>query len=211
MAMNHPYPGNKAVPRQPFQQRAKDRFEHVIEEAQVLLLEQGIAGFSIPALAERLGYVRGTIYNLFPTPNALLNELVQRYLGELETALVAEGGRLIDRPWQETLRGISVIAANFYNSRPVARMLLLGAPVSDESYRAFELTIQHLGGLANQLLVQRGLELPPAPPDIAMLAVELGTTCFRVSVLMHGEITAAYQEEARRVMVAYLSEFLGPK
>src|SRR5215469_7703311 len=90
---------SQAFPRQPLQQRAKDRFERVVEGARELLLEQGLSGFSIPELATRLGYSRATIYNFFPTPYTIFNELTRRYLIELEQQLIGHSEALLHLPW----------------------------------------------------------------------------------------------------------------
>ena len=192
-------------PRQPLQQRAKDRFERVVEGARELLLECGLSGFSIPELATRLGYSRATIYNFFPTPYTIFNELTRRYLTELEQMLYRGAQGLLQVSWQEGARGMAAFAAQFYNANPVARLLILGGPITDESYRAQELMIQRLGQLVQEVFTQRGIALPSSPPDVSLLAVEIGTTCFRVSFFLHGEITPQYQEEAGKAMIAYLS------
>jgi AcrR family transcriptional regulator len=194
-------------PRQPLQQRAKDRFERVVDGARELLLESGLSGFSIPELATRLGYSRATIYNFFPTPYTIFNELTRRYLTELEQALYRGAQGLLQVSWQEGAKGMAAFASQFYNANPVARLLILGGPITDESYRAQELMIQRLGQLVQQVFTQRGIKLPAAPPDVSLLAVEIGTTCYRVSFFLHGEITPEYQEEAGKAMIAYLSRY----
>lgn len=197
-----------ALPRRPLQQRAKERFERVLEEAELLLLEQGLGGFSIPLLAERLGYPRATIYKFFPTPYAVFNELLRRYLAKLEESLALEAGPVLAQgvPWREAARVLVTHAAKFHNTNPVARLLILGGPVSDESYRAQEITIQHLGALTRRLFAAAGISLP-AEPDVATLAIDIGTTCFRHSVFLHGEITPGYRDEAVYAMVAYLLRY----
>ncbi len=199
-----------ALPRQPLQQRAKERFERVLEEAEALLLQQGLAGFSIPVLAQRLDYPRASIYKFFPTPYAVFNELLRRYLERLEQALYRNSAPLIGRlSWREAATALVTDAAEFHNANPVARLLILGGPVSDESYRAQEITIQHLGGLTRRLFATTGVLLPQQP-DVATLAVDIGTTCFRHSVFLHGEITPAYRDEAAYAMVSYLSRYADP-
>jgi AcrR family transcriptional regulator len=194
-------------PRQPLQQRAKDRFERVVDGARELLLESGLSGFSIPELAARLGYSRATIYNFFPTPYTIFNELTRRYLTELEQMLYRGAEGLQQASWQTGARAMAAFAARFYNANPVARLLILGGPITDESYRAQELMIQRLGQLVQQVFTQRGIKLPASPPDVSLLTVEIGTTCFRVSFFLHGEITPQYEEEAGKAMIAYLSGY----
>ena len=198
----------KAFPRRPTQQRAKDRFEHVLEAAQDLLRDRGLAGFSIPELAVRLGYSRATIYNFFPTPYSIFNELTRRYLTQLEALLADRAEQLPGLPWQDRARAMTACAADFYNRNPVACLLILGGPTTHDSYRAQELMIQRLGLMVQTLLAQHGFTLPPPPPNISFLAVEMGTTCYRVSFFLHGRITPEYAEEAAGAMIAYLSRYV---
>ncbi len=200
----------RALARQPQQLRSRERFDLVLDRARQILRRDGLSGFSIPVLAERLGFNRASIYKFFPTPYAVLNELVRRALEQLDARLTARAGQLVDRPWPEALRAVTFEAAAFYNDDPVARLLILGGPVTDDSYRVQELAIRKLGGLTRALLESRGIQLPRSRPDAAMLLVDIGTTCFRVSQFLHGEITREYREEAVLAMQAYLVRHVGP-
>lgn len=199
---------DKALARQPLQERAKMRFERVLETAETLLLESGLGGFSIPTLAERLEWPRATIYKFFPTPYAIFNELVRRDLQKLEDALFEQAARLpASTGWEEGVSIIVTRATQFYNQNPVAQLLILGGPVSDDSYRAQELTIQRLGALGRNLLSNLGVSMPLSNPDVASLAIDIGATCFRHSVFLHGRITPAYRDEAIHAMSAYLQRY----
>jgi AcrR family transcriptional regulator len=180
----------------------------VLEEAAALLAEAGLAGFSIPAVAERLGYTRASIYKFFPTPYAVLNELIRRHFVGLEDRLVATAARLATLPWEEVVRVIVREAAAYHNAHPVGMMLSLGGAVTDESYRSYALTVEHLGTLASSLLRMRGVEVASARLDLGALAVDLGTTCFRHGYLKHGRITPEYREAAAAVMIGFISGHL---
>lgn len=195
------------VARQPQQQRARERFEKVLGEAEKLLVEKGMEGFSIPELASRLEMTRASIYKFFPTPYAVLNELTERHLAQLESALGAAAPRLIPAPWSEAINELVSAGASFYNSNPVASILILGGSTTNESYRALQMTIDRLGEYGRTLLEARGMELPESPPDVAVLAAEIVTTTFRLSYYLHGEITEAYRDEAAYAMEAYLSRY----
>jgi AcrR family transcriptional regulator len=204
-------PEMQVFPRQPLQQRAKDRFERVLEDAEALLLEKGLSGFSIPELAARQRCSRATIYNFFPTPYTIFNELTRRYLLQLEEGLHHEAARLTQTSWQEGARAMVAYAGRFYNRHPVARILILGRPTTEESYRAQELMIQRLGQLVQRIFERRGVPLPAAPPDVPLVAVELGITCYRVSFFLYGKVTTEYLQEAGEVMIAYLSRYIPGK
>jgi len=180
----------------------------VLEEADKLLSEEGLTGFSIPVLAERLGYTRRSIYKFFPSPYAILNELTKTYLDRLETYLVNHAElQSKDLHWEEVVTRLNVEGAKFHNANPVSRLLILGGAVTDESFRATEYSIKKLGGILNDLLNERGIHVP-TEPDVASLAVDIATSVFRVSNLYHGYINEQYGRESGRAMVAYLKLYV---
>ncbi|MGB0211633.1 TetR/AcrR family transcriptional regulator [Algiphilus sp.] len=194
--------------RKPQQQRAKERVDTVLQEAEVLLVEGGVSGFSIPRLAERLDFPRATIYKFFPTPWALLNELAERELAALEARLDDHAEALREaRDWRETVTRMVYAAADFYDERPVAQVVLLTG-FSDDSFRALEYTIARLGALTRSLLHDRGIVLPDGAPDIPALAVEFGTASFRMSYFLHGRMTPEYTQAAAEVMLLFLEKRL---
>jgi AcrR family transcriptional regulator len=197
----------RALPVQPQRATGKRRFETVLDEADRLLAETGLGGFSIPVLAERLGFTRTSIYKFFPTPYAVLNELTKRYLDRLVDRLIAQSGKTAGLSWAQMLDEMVRTAARFHNANPVGRILILGGAVTDESFRATEYTIQKLGELTSLLLKQRGVRLPSGHPDVGAIAVEVGTAVLRVSHFHFGRITPEYTEEAARAMRAYLAPY----
>lgn len=203
-------PVNPAVlARKPQQQRAKDRVQAVLQAAEDLLVDSGVPGFSIPTLAERLGYPRATIYKFFPTPYALFNELAERHLSALEQHLGAYSRDLAAaRSWQEAIGSMVHAAADYYGRHPAAAVVLLTGPVSDSSFRALEYTISRLGSVARELLDAHEIRVPAGPPDIAALAVEFGTASFRMSYFLNGRITPEYTEAAVDAMISFLDRRL---
>lgn len=197
----------RAVAIQPRREAGVRRYTTVMDGADKLLQEVGLNGFSIPVLAERLGYTRRSIYKFFPTPYAILNELTHKYLNSLEDTLSTSGPALVPLPWDDMVYAMVRTAAEFHNQNPVSRMLILGGAVTDESYRVTEFAIRKLGKLTSDLLAARDIHVPHNP-DVASLAVDIGTTVFRVSNLYHGEVTPEYTEEAGHAMVAYLTRYV---
>ncbi len=197
----------QAVARQPTQQRAKERFNSILQEAEVLLIEKGLSGFSIPDLAERLGYTRGSVYAYFPTPYAILNELVKRYLVDLEALFYARAAELRELDWREGIARVVELAVRFHNANPAARLLILGGAVTDDSYRAQELTNKHLGELGRKVWSPSRI-LPKGPPDVTTLCVDIGTAVFRRSFFEHGEITPAYRDAATAAMTGFLAPYV---
>lgn len=193
-----------ALARQPKQTRAIDRFEAVLEATEDILAESGLEGFSIPAVAERLGYTRASIYKFFPTPYAILNELVRRHFDRLQDALRDEAGRWADESWQAQTGRMVKLAAKVHNAHPVGMMLSLGGATTDEANRIYASTIQQLGLLIEAVLQRHGVRLASSALDVPALAVDLATTCLRHSLQRHGRITPAYIEIATSTIIDFL-------
>lgn len=194
----------RAVARQPIKPPSRARFQGVLDAAEQLLLEQGLNGFSIPALAERLGYTRASIYHFFPTPYALLNELSRRYYEESSTLIMELARAAGGQPWKALLEQLLQVSAAYYNARPVARMLLLGRLMTDENFSIQEQTNQRLGQLFRGLFQDRGIELPKEP-DVGWIAVDIVDSILRHSQYRHDRITDACRDEALAAVIAYLS------
>jgi AcrR family transcriptional regulator len=196
--------------RLPTKAPSRIRFQGILDEAERLVLEDGLNTFSIPALAARLGYTRASIYHFFPTPHAVLNELSRRYFQE-SAAQIMEFARTKDMlSWQELLVQVMNFAANYYNERPVARMLMLGGPLADKNYSIQEETNEQLGGLFRVLFQIRGFDLPKEP-DVAWIFVDIVDGVLRHSQHRYCHITDGCRDEALRVATAYLGLYADTK
>jgi AcrR family transcriptional regulator len=200
-------PVQDAIAIRPSQQRARERFDRILAEAEVLLLEAGLSGFSIPLLAERLGYTRGSVYAYFPTPYALLNELMAGYLLDMERFLREALRRMPPANWDAVAAHLVRVTADFYNKHPVAPLLLLGGAVTDSSYRVQEMCIKHLADMARTLFEGVGIRLS-RNPDVIVLTVDIGTACLRRSFFEHGHVTPAYCDIASKAMTGFLQPYI---
>lgn len=106
-----------AIAKQPTPQRAKDRFDRILLEAEALLIEQTSSGFSISVRAERLGYTRGSVHAYFPRSYAILNKPVGRYLVQLETVFTSRSEELRRTGLHQGIRRIVQHAADFHRAR----------------------------------------------------------------------------------------------
>ncbi len=195
------------VTRRPTQQRARARFERILSEAETILREDGLQAFSIPVLAQRLGYTRGSVYAYFPTPYALLGELAARHLAALEAMFGEQRDALRNVGWRAGIGLVADHASVFYNAHPVASLLLLGGGASDTSLRAQEETNKRLGDFIRGIWSQ-ARALPVAPPDLTTLAADIGTAVFRRSWFEHGRITTPYRDAAVTAMVGFLEPYV---
>ncbi len=201
-----------AVAKVPRQQRARDRFEAVLREAEIVLESEGLAGFSIPVIAERLGMTRGSVYAYFPTPYAVLNELVHRHLTALENLYVEHSYELEGKTWWNAIEWAMDQAVAYHNQNPAARLLILGGAVSDTSYRSLESLLKRLGLLTRRVWENhaKGRRSLPTEPEVFTLAIDIGLACFRRSFFEHGEIREEYKVAGVHAMRSFLQSYLEP-
>lgn len=70
-------------PGPPRQKRSQAAMERILEAAQQLIAEEGIAGFTLNAVAARAGVAVGTVYQRFANKEDLLVSAQQRWLDEV--------------------------------------------------------------------------------------------------------------------------------
>ena len=198
----------RAVARLPTKAPSRARFEGILREAERLLLDHGFNGFSIPILAERLGYTRASLYHFFPTPHAVLNELSRRHSEESSTKIMAFAATRTDLSWQALMTEVMNFAAEYYNASPLARMLLLGGPLADQNFRIQEETNGTLGEVFRSLFRMRGVDLP-TDPDVAWISVDIADGVLRHSQYRHDRITDRCRDEAAHAAIAYLAPYAG--
>ncbi|HSW11867.1 MAG TPA: TetR/AcrR family transcriptional regulator [Solimonas sp.] len=194
--------------RPPLQQRGQARTEAVLAAARDLLAQEGLSGFSIPALAERLGFSRMSIYHFFPSQGAIIGELARRALDELERRVVSHALEHPEVRWKGQIAGLLGAVVEYFDEDPVAQLLILGGGLTAEGYTEQSRTVLRLGNLTNRLFESGGLSLPRKPIDTPVLLIDLGITCMRMSVQLHGRVTPDYQREVVETMARYIEPYL---
>ncbi len=199
-----------SVARMPSQERARKRFETVLVDAEQLLIESGLDNFSIPILAQRLGYTRGSIYAWFPSTTAIFNELVSRHVDAIEADFYQHRDELLAMSWEQAVERVVSIAVNYHENNHGARLLMLGGSASNESYSAQEQLMLRLGALSRAVLELSGQPVVPTEPDVTTLTADIGVACLRRSFFLYGRITAEYQAAAISAMRGFLRPYLSP-
>jgi AcrR family transcriptional regulator len=63
----------------PVQQRSRERYEHILQEAAGLLAETGSEAFRMSELVGRTGVAFGSLYQYFPDKTSIIGTLAERY------------------------------------------------------------------------------------------------------------------------------------
>lgn len=192
--------------RKPLQIRSQKRVEAALETAERMLATLDPEEISIPDVATESGVPRASLYQFFPNKYVLLAQLAEQQLSQVAAAVAVISANSASHNWKELVcEWIQAVSA-YYNRSPVASKLILGGPFSRTAYLAQTVTIEHIGREVRAALERLvpSLQLP-TEPDIATLAVEITFACLKHGYYREGVISAAVQEQAIRVALAYLA------
>jgi len=187
------------------------RIAVILEAARALLAENGAAGLSIYAVAERADIPPSSVYHFFPSVPALLQGLTSDIHAAFRACLEQPVDHATLRGWRDLARLVEQRTLAVYAEDAAARQLILASHGLAEVTQADSQHDVQLGQAMRELF-ERHFELPPLPQDIEVfsLAIELGDRVYALSVQRHGQITERLAEEGMRVIDAYLSLYLPP-
>jgi len=175
-----PRPSRLKPRKTPRQQRSTETVNVILEAAARVLERHGLAGFTTNAVAERAGVSIGSLYQYFPSKEALTATLIHR-----ETSALIENATAAfdEASGRAALSGLIAAAVKHQLRRPVLARLLdfeevrlpLGKETRDVSDR--------LAAIVAEIL--RRPDLPPQP-DIEVASAD-------IIALVKGLIDAAGQ------------------
>jgi AcrR family transcriptional regulator len=187
------------------------RIAAILAAARALLAENGAAGLSIYAVAERAEMPPSSVYHFFPSVPALLQALTADVHAAFRACLAAPVEHAALRCWRDLSRIVQERMLAVYAADAAARQLILA------SHGLADVTLadrQHDVQLGDSMraLFDRHFHLPELPEDIEVfsLAMELGDRVYALSVQRHGHIEPRLAEEGMRVFDAYLALYLPP-
>src|SRR5277367_4302190 len=95
-----------AAPRAPKRQRGKQRVAELLAAGAAVFAEYGYAATTMTEIAARAGAPIGSLYQFFPSKEALADTLVQSYVGLLAADLEALEARARDIGTQALVEGL---------------------------------------------------------------------------------------------------------
>jgi AcrR family transcriptional regulator len=100
-------PRPRTVPRKvPRQQRSRETVDVILAATARVLTKEGFDRASTNRIAEAAGVSIGSLYQYFPSKEALVAALVERHIEEMSSALEAEMEKLADAPLESVVRGM---------------------------------------------------------------------------------------------------------
>tara|TARA_Y100000748_G_scaffold198392_1_gene166240 strand:+ start:15467 stop:16099 length:633 start_codon:yes stop_codon:yes gene_type:complete len=191
--------------RKPRQERSAARMAKVVAAAAELLVEVGPEQLSIPAIAIAADVPRAAIYPFFPDKYALLSHLARAEMDSLLHTLQQSSSADSDS-WRQRVDKLVTVAVDYYNSHPVASILLLRGTLGDgdhDAHKAKNRAISQL--LRSHLEPLEALEPLPQAPDAAILAVEIAFACMQHGYQIDQRVSPPIAREATRAACAYLA------
>ncbi|MCP1644711.1 AcrR family transcriptional regulator [Pseudomonas citronellolis] len=187
------------------------RIASILDAARALLAEDGTAGLSIYAVAERADIPPSSVYHFFPSVPALLQALTGEVHAAFRACLAAPVDHDALRDWRDLSRLVEERMLAVYAGDAAARQLILASHGLAEVTLADRQHDMELGR-SMQALFDHHFHLPELPRDIEVfsLAMELGDRVYALSVQRHGRIEPRLAEEGMRVFDAYLALYLPP-
>ncbi|NUF13651.1 TetR/AcrR family transcriptional regulator [Acinetobacter oleivorans] len=143
--------------KRPRQARSVATFEAILEAAARILELFGFAGFNTNAVAELAGVSIGSLYQYFPSKDALIVELIRRERAELSKRIVEATQQYEATDLKEKLRLIIHAAVQHQLSRPqLARTLEFASEIIGKDIEEREL--QHeLETIISDLFIHSGM------------------------------------------------------
>ena len=71
----------------PVQDRSKQTVEYILQASISILESDGMKGFNTNAIAKKAGVSIGSLYQYFPSKDAIMNELIQRYFKDQDAQI----------------------------------------------------------------------------------------------------------------------------
>ena len=78
---------SQSIRKKPQQQRAKLIVDHILQAAQICIVEQGLMHITTPKIAEKAGVSVGSLYQYFENKEEIIQELLRRKSENLGLAL----------------------------------------------------------------------------------------------------------------------------
>lgn len=115
----------KTTPRKrPRQERSKATVETILAATARVLVKKGFDGLTTNAVAEQAGVSIGSLYQYFPSKEALVAALIEQHIEEMHQALFSEMTRVAQLPMAEAVRALIELTIRAHSIEPELHRVL---------------------------------------------------------------------------------------
>jgi len=191
--------------RRPTQARGIEKFELILDSTHTLLETKGVDAISLYDVAKHAGVAAGSVYHFFPSLEAVLIALVERYDQRFADICAQPLAPETIDTWEDIVVRQFEESRSFINQHEPALMLIIGPGRTWASKQ-----VDTLGDtrIARAMLstFEQHFELPVEPqPDVILhYAIRLLEGFWELSYQQHGYVTDEISRETNRAAIAYL-------
>jgi len=179
-----PMPQQFQPRKQPSQARSRATVNAILESATRILTAADRPPFSTNTVAEMAGVSIGTLYQYFPSKEAILAELGRRHAGEMQQVVMTAFNIALDDSLEGIINSLIKAFIDAHATQPALHLALIG-------YRAERLGYEApLGEIDAMNMVRKVLAMHMRDADHERLE----TTAFVAATLVHETIHAAVRE-----------------
>ena len=191
---------NTPLRRIPQQARSQRRVKHILDTAEQLFVEAGYEQTSTNAIAARAGVPIGSLYQFFPSKEAILNALIERNTEQLRALF--EDHALDDLPLQEAVGQLVERLMSYDQTHGGFKMMLVTSGIV---YSMYEEIVQFVGNL----IARRVPELNPERCRLAaMVAFTIVKGLMQLSGPPYNLPSEHVLREVKTALIAYLDAML---
>src|SRR4051812_29717935 len=201
-------PRTRTVPRKmPRQQRSKETVDVILAATARVLVKEGFDRASTNRIADAAGVSIGSLYQYFPSKEALVAALVERHIESMSAALEAEMAAVADAPLEVALRRMVTLMMQAHAIEPeLHRVLNEQVPRVGRLHRVHEVE-DRMQKLGRAYFERRRGELGRTDLDTAAFIVVQTIEALTHAAMTHQDAApphAALVDEMTALLVRYL-------
>ncbi len=201
----------KSQYRKPKQERSKIKFNQILDYTESLLIQDKLKGLNLNDIAEDMDIAVGSVYHFFPSKDALLLAVADRFL-KLFTRMVDPVTIELNENihgWQDYFSNTAKQAIHIYNSSKPASILLLG--------QAYNWQIRLVDAAAHRRMANvlvktfnkiSDFSFIPNLDEILLNSIVILSGFWHRSYEEHERVTEKYIEVSIEAAIAYLNVYL---
>ena len=115
----------KTTPRKrPRQERSKATVDTILAATARVLVKKGFDGLTTNAVAEQAGVSIGSLYQYFPSKEALVAALIEQHIEEMNAAILSELTRVAQLPMAQAVRAVIELTIRAHSVEPELHRVL---------------------------------------------------------------------------------------
>jgi AcrR family transcriptional regulator len=184
-------PDRKTEPRKrPRQARSRALYDALIEATQRLLTSEGVEGVTTARVAELAGASIGSLYQYFPSREALIAAVIERKLEADLVELTPMVRGLLEVDLDAAIAGLVEVVVRFYRDETPLYRAMVAAMAEVERDALVRGTLARFDGVIVAVLAPHEARLVPGFQACAWMIRESAIACVRAAAAEHPETLA---------------------